>query len=214
MFGLFEKKETPAPPSTGPQLPMGFRLGAAVAIDNLPFRLHADAYGFKPPAGDQFVEAVGKVDLGGGSHLHRFYLTDDAWVQVGTTGDTVDDAKLFAFAETKTPGSRSDFVAWVEEGSQLGNRELSFGGYTYLRVFGDEAAQWAPPIVYDESVTHTKSSDDFDLTHYSMLFQRELAFSAGKFEYLWVSAEDYSPTEFLVVFSVGVDITTADLTIT
>lgn len=214
MFGLFGKKDTPATPPVQSRLPMGFRLGAAVAIDSLPFRLHSEGYGFAPPAGDQFVEAVGKVDLGGGSHLHRFYLTDDAWVQVGTTGDTVDDAKLFAFAETKTPLSRNEFTAWVEEGSQLGNRELSFGGYTYHRVFGDGAATWAPPIVYDEAVTHTKSDDDFELTHYSMLFQRELAFAAGKFEYLWVSAEDYSPTEFLVVFSVGVDITTADLTIT
>lgn len=210
---LFGAKSTgPAAPA----LPLGFRLGGAAAFDDVLFKAHPDAFGFTPPAGNQIIEALGTVDLGGGTHLYRMYLTDDAWIQVKTTSGAVDDIKLFVFSDTVNPTNAAAFRQWVEPGSQLGQPQIDVEGRRYTRVWGDTpAGQWAPPVVYDEKVTHPKGGEaDFDLTHYSMLYQRELPQLPGRFEYLFVTAEDYGPDRFDVVYSLGTDVTTADLSIT
>ena len=46
-----------------------------------------------------------------------------------------------------------------------------------------------------------------------MLYQREVP-GLDRYEYLLVSAEDYGPDEYCITFSIGVDVTQADLTIT
>jgi Protein of unknown function (DUF2491) len=215
IFGkLFGGTETAAPPAG--HLPMGFRLGGAVAVDDTVFRVNPGVLSFEPPHSNQIIEALGKVDLGAGSHLYRMYLTDDAWIQVNTTGEAIEDVKLFVYAETKNPPTQSDFVRWTEAGSELGGAQVQYAGHTYKRVWGDpSSAGWAPPVVYDEAVTHPAGGEaDFDLTHYSMLYQRELAELPGRFEYLFLTAEDYGPTEFCVVYSLGIDVSSADLNIT
>jgi hypothetical protein len=211
---LFGEKEVASAPAD--DLPLHLRLGGAVAYDDTMFKVNAGVLSFDAPQGNQIIEALGKVDLGAGSHLHRFYLTDDAWLQVNTTGQSIDDVKLFVYAETKNPPSKAEFVRWTEQGSEIGSASIRFAGRTFARVWGDSpVASWSPPIVYDESVVHPSGGEaDFDLTHYSMLYQREVPELPGRFEYLFVTAEDYGPEEFCVVYSLGVDVTTADLTIT
>src|SRR5580698_5292196 len=124
MFESFLQKK---PVAAGPKLPLGFRLGGAVAIDDVVFRANKGAYAFEPPAGNQIIEALGTVDLGAGSHLHRMYLTDDAWIQVGTTSGEVDDIKLFVFADTRNPSTKDEFVRWTQDGSELGSQQIAFG---------------------------------------------------------------------------------------
>jgi hypothetical protein len=213
---FFQKRAAERSIAAALKLPLGFRLGGAVAIDDVVFRANKGVYAFEPPAGNQIIEALGTVDLGAGSHLHRMYLTDDAWIQVGTTSGEVDDVKLFVFVDTRNPSTKDEFVRWTQDGSELGSQQITFGGHTYVRVWGDPpTARWSPPIVYDEKVTHPPGGEnDFDLTHYSMLYQRELSGLPGRFEYLFVTAEDYGPTQFDVVYSLGSDLTTADLSIT
>ncbi|WP_266170917.1 DUF2491 family protein [Dyella subtropica] len=214
MFGnLFGSKPTP---EAAPSLPLGLRLGGAVEIDGVIFNAHPGAFGFEPPAGNQIIEALGTCDLGGGTHLYRFYLSDDAWIQVKTTSGDVDDIKLFVFADTVNPANAAAFQQWTEAGSELGQPKVTFSGHTYTRVWGDATQPgWAPPVAYDEKVTHPSGGEeDFDLTHYSMLYQRELPDVPGRFEYLFITAEDYGPNKFDVVYSLGIDVTTADLSIT
>jgi len=212
MFGLFRKKT--ATNDAQPDLPMGFRLGGAVRIDNVMFRANANAFAFDIPADDQLVEALGQVDLGGGSHLRRLYLTDDAWIQLSMTGDDVDDMKLFVFAETRNPPTRMAFQRLAETGSEVGQSSIDYRGHRYQRVWSQETTGWVPPIVYDENVKHMPGGEkDFDLTHYSMLYQREIPSLPGRYEYLFLTLEDYSAEEFLYVVSLGFDITSADLVI-
>lgn len=214
MFGsLFGAKSAE---SAAHALPLGFRLGGAVAIDDVLFKAHPDAFGFEPPSGNQIIEALGTVDLGGGTHLYRMYVTDDAWIQVKTTSGAVDDIKLFVFSDTVNPPNASAFRQWAEQGSELGQSQVEFNGHSYDRVWGDAPqGAWAPPVVYDETVTHPKDGEaDFELTHYSMLYQRELPELPGRYEYLFITAEDYGPDHFDVVYSLGADITVADLSIT
>lgn len=212
MFGLFRKKT--ATNDAQPALPMGFRLGGAVRIDNVMFRANTDAFAFDIPADDQLIEALGQVDLGGGSHLRRLYLTDDAWIQLSMTGEDIDDVKLFVFAETRNPPTRVAFQRLAEPGSEVGQSSIVYKGHRYERVWSQDTAGWVPPIVYDESVTHMPGGEkDFELTHYSMLYQREISGLPGRYEYLFLTLEDYSADEFLYVISLGVDISSADLVV-
>ncbi|HEY2622747.1 MAG TPA: DUF2491 family protein [Dyella sp.] len=212
MFGLFKQKT--ATTDAKPELPMGFRLGGAVRIDNVMFRANAGAFAFDIPSDDQMIEALGSVDLGGGSHLRRLYLTDDAWIQLSMTGDDIDDMKLFVFAETRNPPTKLDFQRLAEAGSEIGQSSMVYAGHRYERVWSKELPGWVPPIVYDESVKHMPGGEkDFELTHYSMLYQREIPGMGERYEYLFLTLEDYSADEFVYVISLGCDLSSADLVI-
>ncbi len=216
VFGTPKEGDTgPVREIAGVELPLGLRLGGAVALDTMAFKLARDAFLFVPPEGNVIIEAYGAVDLGGAAMLHRFYLSEDAFVQVNTTSGSVDEMKYFVFHETKHPATIAAFRAWVEPGALLGGATLDLDGRRYRRVWGEsEDARWAPPVVLDEKVYRGRPAKlDYDLTHYCMLYQRDVD-GSGRTESLLVSAEDYGPDEFCITFSVGVDVTTADLDIT
>jgi Protein of unknown function (DUF2491) len=210
IFGSKEEAPQSAPPG-----PLGLRLKGAVGVESLPFRVAGDRLVFEAPEGNQLIEAWGEVELGGGSRLHRYYLTDDAFVQVSTTAGQIDDVKLFVFHETRNPSNQAAFNDWVKRGSQIGAPHLDIAGQRYDRVWGDAGAgEWAPPVVFDEKVYKEDfRKSDYDLTHYAMLYQR-LVPGLDRYEYVLVSAEDYGPNEYCITFSVGVDVSQADLTIT
>jgi hypothetical protein len=211
-----------APASSAPQsaidgveLPLGLRLGGAIAIDATAFALAGDAFAFAPPAGHVIVEAYGDVDLGGGARLQRFYLAEDAFLQVNTTAGVIDEMKYFVFHDTRNPATAAEFRRWVEPGSALGAPSIEMDARAYRRVWGETGdPRWAPPVVFDERVFRGRPATfAYALTHYSMLYQREVP-AGARIESLLVSAEDYGPDEFCVTYSVGVDVTTADLEIT
>jgi len=221
-FGkLFGKKEAPALAGpvreiAGIELPLGLRPGGAIALDTTMFDAAGDAFGFAPPRGHNVIEAYGQLDLGAGAVLHRFYLTEDAFLQVNTTAGAIDEMKYFVFHETKQPANQAAFKRWVESGSQIGAPRVDLEGRAYVRVWGDEgdASAWIPPVTFDEKVYRGRPPVlDYDLTHYAMLYQREIA-SLARTESLLISAEDYGPSEFCVTYALGIDVTTADLDIT
>jgi hypothetical protein len=205
-----DKLPPPAPVSAHP---LGLRVGGAVSIDPLPFRVLADQLLFVLPEGNQMIEARGRVDLGQGAALDRFYLTDDVFVQVHTQAGIVEELKLFQYAETRHPNTRAALEAWLNENSELGRAEVTLKGRHFTRVWGDDAAPYSPPVVFDEHIyKQSDATPDYDLTHYAMLYQRALAHTE-RTEYLLISVEDSGPNDFCVVFSVGVDVSPADLEI-
>lgn len=207
--------DKPEEPAIAPAGPYGLRLRGAVSVDSLPFQMAGDKLVFEPPEGNQAIEAWGEVELGGGARIHRYYLTDDAFVQVNTTAGQVDGMKMFIFHETRNPPNQAAFNDAVRRGSLIGAQHIDIAGQRYTRVWGDTPeSAWAPPVVFDEKVySKDPKEPDYDLTHYAMLYQREVP-GLDRYEYLLVSAEDYGPDEYCITFSIGVDVTQADLTIT
>jgi hypothetical protein len=204
----FSSELVPAPPNA---FPLGLRVGGAVSIDALPFRVLGSELLFELPAGHQMVEARGYIDLGQGAVLHRFYLSDDAFVQVNTQAGVLEELKLFQFAETKHPNTRAALEAWLKEGSELGRDRLTLKGKEFFRVWGDQNARYSPPIVFDEKVyKQNPLTADYEVTHFAMLYERSIS-GSERMEYLLVSVEDSGPNDFCVVFSLGVDISPADL---
>lgn len=192
--------------------PAGLRLGGFVSVDTLPFKMQAGQLAFTAPEGMQKIEAYGRADLGAAAELHRYYLSDDSWLQVNTTADSIADIKLWTFADTKNPATRADFDRWLERGSEIGGSTATFAGYHYRRVWG-EGAEWAPPVHFAERV-YTRPGDipEYTTEHHCMLYEREVE-GGRRMEYLFISAE-LTGEDYSVVYSVGVDITLADLSIT
>lgn len=214
----FERNGKPKPDANA--FPLGARLKGAVTIDALPFRLAGEAFGFDCPSGTQIIEAVGVVDLGEGSQLHRLYLTDDAFLQIATNGEpgserSVGDVALFVYVDSIHPADQAAFRRWVQQGSLLGAATYSLANREYHRVWGEGPDQrWAPPIVFDENVHKTSAElKDYDLTLYSMLYERTPE-GADRSELLLVAAEDSGPNQYVVSLALGVPLTTAEFEIT
>jgi|CXWL01.1.fsa_nt_gi hypothetical protein len=207
--------EAPVVAIAGVELPLGLRLGGAVALDSALFDVAGGAFGFAAPRGHQLVEAYGQIDLGAGALLHRFYLTDDAFVQVNTTSGVVEEIKYFVFHDTRQPATQAAFRDWVQPGSELGAPEVVVNGRAYSRVWGEPSERgWIPPVVFEERVYRGRPPVlDDELTHYAMVYQRDIQ-GLDRSETLLISAEDYGPAEFCVVYSLGIDVTSADLEIT
>lgn len=207
--------EPPALPAGAGALPLGLRVGGSVAIDTLPLRMLGEATLLKLGDERQLIEARGWIDLGQSAFLHRFYLSDELFLQINVTetggsGVQVEGIKLFQFFETKTPSNRAALEAWLRAPSVIGQEQIDYAGQRFFRVWGDPGT-WAPPVVFDEVVYKNVAQPDYDLTHYAMLFERELP--NGRMEYLLISVEDSGPNDFCVVHSIGLDLGVADLEI-
>ncbi len=215
-MAFFDRFRKPAAPvAATPVFPLGLRPKAGVEIDLLPFRLAAGQLVFQPPEGVQFVERIGRIQLSeGATEIYRFYLTDEAFLQVITSAGAVEAIGYFVFHQTITPDNAAAFRAWTQAGSRIGEPVFELEGRRYERQWGEDPARWAPPVAMDERVFGADlSKPEFDLTHYAMLYGRDVDSPSGR-EHLLISAEDYAPNEFCVVISVGVPLSIADLRIT
>ena len=205
----------PPPGTLVHALPLGLRIGGRIQFDRTLYSVAPGAMTEELPAGYQGVPCYGHVDLGDGYALHRFYLDDDAFLQVSTVGDDVEAIKGFVFHETVNPPTKEAFRAFVMEGDHLGAAAIDYAGHHWLRVTNSTAGNARiPAMAYDEVLyRHQPARRDDDLTHYAMLYSRDVPELARE-EFLLVSAEDSGPHEFSITYSVGVDLTTADIDIT
>jgi hypothetical protein len=216
----FERATKATPAGDAKRFPLGARLKGAVLIDAMPFKLAGDAYAIEIPQGPQIIEAIGVIDLGEGSFLHRLYLTDDAFLQIPTTGavddaNSVGDIALFVYVDAVNPANQAAFRNWLEPGSLLGASTYKVGEYDYRRVWGEGAdVRWTPPVAFDEDVYKSSpTTKEYDLSLYSMLYEREVD-AADRNELLLVAAEDSGPNDYCISLALGVPLTLADFEIT
>lgn len=216
----FERSNNAKSANDANAFPLGARLKGAVVIDSMPFKLAKDAFGFDCPEGPQIIEAVGVIDLGDGTRLHRLYLTDDAFVQIPTTdvagsSRSVGEIALFVYVDSINPANQTAFRNWLEPGSLLGAATYALANREYRRVWGEGPdVRWTPPVAFDEDVYKTSPSiKDYDLSLYSMLYEREVD-GSDRNELLLVAAEDSGPNEYCISLALGVPLTLADFEIT
>ena len=205
-------------PSTGGiphALPLGLRIGGQVQFDRMMFKVAPGATTAELPDGYQGIPCYGHIDLGDGYALHRFYVDDDAYVQVSTCGDQVEGLKAFVFHETVNPPTKQAFERFVMEHAHLGAPRIEYAGRHWTRSTNatDESSR-IPPLAYDEVLyRHSPPRRDDDLTHYAMLYRRDVP-ELERDEFLLVTAEDSGPNEFCITYAIGFDLTPADLDIT
>lgn len=220
LFGKLFGKGTPppAPPVAGAlahELPMGLRVGGQVQFDQTMYRVAPDALTAALPAGFQGIPCYGHIDLGDGYALHRFYVDDDAYLQVSTCGADVEAIKGFVFHDTVNPPTKERFQKFVMEHEHLGAPAIEYAGREWTRSTQSTAGnERIPAMAYDETLyRYSPPRKDGDLTHYAMLYRRDVP-ELEREEFLLVTAEDSGPNEFCVTYAIGVDLTAADLDIT
>lgn len=218
LFGkLFGAKPPPAPVAGAltHALPLGLRVGGQLQFDLTLYRVAPGAMSAELPGGYQGIPCYGHIDLGDGYALHRFYLDDDAYLQVSTCGEAIEAIKAFVFHETVNPPTKEKFQQFVMQHPHLGAAEIDYAGQRWTRsTQSTEATARIPAIAYDEVLyRHSPPRKDDDLTHYAMLYRRYVA-ALDRDEFLLVTGEDSGPNEFCVTYAIGLDLTEADLDIT
>ena len=103
--------------------PFGLRIGAAVDIDTLPLRIHADDLHVELPDETLLIVAQGYVELGDSTYVHRYYTSDDTMIQVltvaGMKDEHVEELTLFVPYKSYYPDSDG---AWARAKRTLNPR--------------------------------------------------------------------------------------------
>ncbi len=190
--------------------PLGLRIGAAVDIDTLPLRMHADELHIELPEETLIIVAQGYVDLGDASHAHRYYTADDTMIQVltvaGMEDQHVEELTLFVPYRSYYPDGDGAWAQWTSKGGKLGAPTFRLeDGSEFSRIWFDTTEGYAEPVEFTESVYEDPDSDEYsNVFHKVMLYGRNLE-KGKKNEYLLVSVEAYEG-EQTVELMVGVDL--------
>jgi len=190
--------------------PLNLRIGAAVDIDTLPFRMHKNDLHFELPEETILIVAQGFIDLGDGSYVHRYYASDDTLIQVmtvnGTEDQHVEEVTLFVPYQSYYPDSAGEWAQWLEKGGKLGAASYRLNdGTQYNRIWFDTTNGHAEPVQYREFIYEDPDSDKCQENFQkAMLFGRNLEVDK-KNEYLLLTVESYGGEE-TVELLIGVDI--------
>lgn len=208
MFSWLKKKIENPPPSTqeAPPEVIGLRLGGAIELDDLKFRLMEPFLTIEKAARTQIIKAVGEVKLDAQTRLLRFYTDDDAYIQVlqsGTTDADVSEVKLFYFYETKPIDTQA---LWDETlKNKIVQPHWELNGFTFEKVWDN---------VYPVAMTEKTWDEDGSASttdQFVMVYERQA--SEDVFESLLVSAEEIisdGRAEHCIVLSTGVPLSQTD----
>lgn len=197
--------------------PLNLRIGAAVDIDTLPLRMHAENLRIKLPDETILIVAQGFVDLGDDSYVHRFYAGDDSMIQVmtvnGAEDQHVEELTLYMPYKSYYPNSPSEWSQWTELGGRLGAKSYQLDdGTEYGRIWFDATQGHADPVEFTEYVyDDPDSSDCRENFQQTMLFGRNLQ-ADKKNEYLLLTIDAYG-NEKTVELMIGVDLELAQLNV-
>ena len=190
--------------------PLGLRIGAAVDIDTLSLRMHADDLHVELPEETILIVAQGFVDLGDDAYVHRYYGEDDTMIQVVTVNGVEDrhvkEITLYVPHESIYPGSEAEWAQWTAKGGKIGAPTYRFDdGTEYERIWFDTTPGHADPVVFAEEVYKDALTEEADdIIQQVMLFGRNLE-EEKKNEYLLITVEAYEG-EKTVELMVGVDL--------
>jgi hypothetical protein len=197
------------------ELPLGLRIGSRITFDRTMYQVAPGAMTGELPDGFQGVPCYGFINLDDGYAQHRFYTDDDAYLLVSTCAGDVEAMKAFVFVDTVNPSTKAEFQSFVMGHDHMGSPEIDYAGKRWFRATNSvDETRRIPPMAFDETLyRHSPPRKDGDLTHYAMLYSREVP-ELGRDEFLLVTGEDSGPNEFCITYAVGVELTIADIDIT
>jgi hypothetical protein len=190
--------------------PLGLRIGAAVDIDTLPLRMHADDLHVELPEETILIVAQGYVDLGDNSYVNRYYGENDTMIQVltvnGVEDQHIEEITLYVPYKSIYPGNEGEWAQWTAKGGKIGAPSYRFAdGTEYDRIWFDTTPGHVEPVVLTEKVYEDAESEEANnIVQQVMLFGRNLE-EGKKNEYLLITVEAYEG-EKTVELMVGVDL--------
>ena len=204
MFSWLNKK-VHAPEESAPEV-LGLRLGGAIELDDLKFRLIEPVLTIEQVSRTQIIKAVGVVKLDDQTRLVRFYTDDDGYFQIlqsGTTDADVSEVKLFYFYESKPVDTDSAWRDWLE--NKVVQPKWVLDGLAYDKVWGNRR-----PVAMTEK-TWAEDGSISTTDQFVMIYDR----LAGDdiFESLLISAEEVitdGRAEHSIILSTGVTLLPTD----
>jgi len=200
----------------GPPSPLGARIGQPLYVDPLALQLLGDDSRLELPDTTLVVGARGRVDLGDGGFLYRYYTEDHTMVTAIVNGghgpEHVSELTLYRPLDSVYPGEH-DHAAWNEWRRKLGEPSFRLDdGTSYERAWFTETDGGVEPVGFTEEIWDEETARPARWVRQSvMLFRRPLA--SGKLEFLTVAIEE-TATGKSVELMVGTDVDTASLTTT
>lgn len=189
--GLFGGGDGGGGPATGP---LGLRIGAAVEIDTLRFRMLADQLKFDLPSDTLFITAFGRVDLGDGSIVLRYYTDAHTMFQVlcvgGESDANVEEVTLYVPYTSFYPEGQA-WRDWEGENGRLGQSAYRLDdGTEYERIWFSDQPGRASPVRFQEQITHDDGTTVL-VGQEVMLYGRQLGETASNGEYLLLAIEQH-----------------------
>jgi hypothetical protein len=197
--------------------PLGLHLYAGFTLDTLLFRLYEQELLIEFPGENYTIAATGKIDLGAGSVIYRYYTSGDEFLQINTTGgigiDNIEDVKMFIYEDSS---GIYDTNAW---NTCLSPEEIGRPKYVWLRkewcrFFNEEEVGDVAPVVMFEQVEN-HSGAKWTVDNFSMGYQRLVGNDI--YEYLLLNGEETqgrnNEPEWIFSRALGVDIPVTALTI-
>lgn len=151
----------------------GLRLGGAIEIDPLMLKLVETDLTIEGAASTHLIQAVGVVDLDGGStRLVRYYTDDDAYIQVlleGTEEGGIIEISLWYFYDTKPVDSQ-------ERWDQLLKGGIVTDSGKYLLDDTEFEAHWdnTVPVCMTEK-TYSLNGPQSSTDQFVMLYSRKVS---------------------------------------
>ncbi|ATF08754.1 YjfK family protein [Candidatus Enterovibrio altilux] len=203
------KKRTPALEASAPEV-LGLRLGGAIELDDLKFRLIEPILTIDQVSRIQIIKAVGEVRLDAQTRLIRFYTDDDGYFQVLQSGINdldVNEVHLFYFYESKPVNTDAVWNDWIT--NKIVQPYWNLNGITYEKVWDN-----TQPVAMTEK-TWAEDGSTSTTDQFIMVYERK----AGEdiFESLLVSGEEIISeyhTEHVIVLSTGIPLSFTDFTST
>ena len=213
---LFGAKPAAIPEApTAEQGPLGLGLGLAASIDLMRLRATQSTLAMPPMAETFVITGHGVVDLGDGSHLHRYYDDEHVMLQVlcegGITNDCVREVMFFHPWDSVVPQSEREWSQWDGRGGKIGLASFSADGFTFERHWGDPVDDWIEPVQFTETVVTVEGVRNI---HQKVVSYRRPITGGEDNESLLIAVErDLATSDRgVVTFMIGYDVAAVDVT--
>ncbi len=194
VFGVFKSLFGNGEPPKPPGGPFGLRIGAAVEIDTLRFQMMEDRLKFDLPSDTLFITGTGRIDLGDGSIVLRYYTDRHTMFQImcvgGEAEDNVQEVTLYVPFTSFYPEGQA-WKDWEGEGGRLGQIAYRMDdGTFYERIWFKDDPGWSSPVRFQERVVDDENTVSL-ISQDAMLFGRQIPDGPGFGEYLLLAIEEH-----------------------
>lgn len=195
--------------------PLGFRIGAAIELDSLDWKL-MEAYSvFKFPGGTHMITSHGTMTLLGDTIIHRFYTADKIFFQMVETNGVVEESRVFSPIDSVFPSSAEDWAFWVSDDPMIGQLQFTLkDGTVYDRAWFEDEEDAVSPVELEESLVYNNEGDALLIEHKAMQYGRFLSDDEtdNTVEWLLVQAEDRGEDASIEIY-VGTDLSETEFTV-
>ena len=203
-------------------LPLGFRLGGLVTLDQSDFIIHRDKLQFKSPGQEHVVKAWGEYEIHG-NKFYRFYLLGkeneaESVIEVAMVDGIVSELKMLQNFDEIVPETADDWDVWLNKDDGLIGDEIfevvenedteEEEVITYHNQWGDGRIA---PVSFTETLYLDKYGDNTEQVETTgILFGRPINEDELAVEYLMVGQEENDENAWIRML-IGINIGESDI---